>query len=101
LQAELVQDATDAAGTDGRAGLADLLGDDLGRGVGIEEAVANDFAGNLRGAAGRRRGARLVAEQGKAPALAEGGEELVIALPGVAELGGGGPGGPAVAIPGE
>ena len=88
-KAEVGQDAADAAGADGRTRLADLLSDDIRRGVGIEEAVADNLVNHGRGATRRCFGARFAAEQGKATALGEGREDLVIALSGVAVFGGG------------
>jgi hypothetical protein len=49
LKAILFHDALDTAGTDGETGLAELLSDDVDRGVGIEEAVTNDLAFDLLG----------------------------------------------------
>src|SRR5713226_2943418 len=88
----LLKDATDSAGADGRAGLANLLSDDVGRGVGVEEAVADDLLSNIRGAPCGCLGSGFATEQSGATALLKGGEELVIALLGVAVLGGGGSG---------
>jgi hypothetical protein len=49
-QAVRLDDAFDAPGADGEAGLAELLGDDVDGGVGVEEAVANDLTLDLVGA---------------------------------------------------
>ena len=89
LKAEVGQDSADAAGADGQPRLANLLSDDISRGVGIKEGVANNLVSNRRGATRRCPGASFAAEQGKATALGEGGENLVIALSGVAVLDGG------------
>jgi hypothetical protein len=50
LKAELFNDAIDAAGADRIAGLAHLLRDDGGGGIGIEEAVTDDLSRDLFGA---------------------------------------------------
>jgi len=86
LQAEMGNGAFDAAGADGPAGLAEFLGDDLGRGFGIEEAMANDLADDFVGAARGAFGSAFLAVQGQGAALAEGVAELEIALFAEAEL---------------
>ena len=50
MKAVLLDDAVHAPGADREAGLAELLGDDVDRGVGIEEAMADDLALDLVGA---------------------------------------------------
>jgi len=50
LKAILLDDAVHAPGADGEASLAELLGDDVDRGIGIEEALADDLALDLVGA---------------------------------------------------
>jgi hypothetical protein len=52
LKAVLLNSAFHAPGADLEAGLAELLGDDVDRGVGIEEAVADDLSLDLVGADG-------------------------------------------------
>jgi hypothetical protein len=52
LQAVLLDGAFHAPGADLETGLAELLGDDVDRGVGIEEAVADDLSLDLVGADG-------------------------------------------------
>src|SRR5258708_11485104 len=99
LQTEIGQDAADAAGADDQTGLADLLGDEVQGGVRGKEGVANDLMGEVDGAAGRALRAGFATEQGQATALCEGGEELVIALLGVAVLDGGGGGTEPFAFP--
>ena len=47
MKAVLLDDADHTASADRKAGLAELLRDDLDRGVRIEEAVANDLANDL------------------------------------------------------
>ena len=44
MQAELLDDPSHAAGTDGKARLPEFLGDDVRGGVGVEETVTNDLA---------------------------------------------------------
>jgi hypothetical protein len=63
LKAVLLKDADDTTGADGEAGLAELLCDDLNRGVGIEEAVADDLANDLVGADIVAFGAGLLAQE--------------------------------------
>src|SRR5207302_4145978 len=72
------------------AGLAQLLGDDVGRGVGVEEAVADDLADDFLGAHRGALGPAFLAPQRRRPPLVEALEELVIARPAEAVLGGGG-----------
>jgi hypothetical protein len=52
LKAVLLDGAFHAPGADLETGLAELLGDDVDRGVGIEEAVADDLSLDLVGADG-------------------------------------------------
>ena len=91
-------DAFDAAGTDGPAGLAEFLGDDIGGGVGVEEAVADDLADDFIGAAVEAFGAAFLAEQGGGAAVGERLAELEVALLAQAELACGGGGAEALAL---
>jgi hypothetical protein len=50
LKAVLLNDADDTTSADREAGLAELLRDDVDRGVGIEEAVTDDLANEFVGA---------------------------------------------------
>src|SRR5208283_6172250 len=65
-------------------GLAELLGNDLGGGIGIQEAVAQDLAHGLVGAAVIGLGAGLQRREGRQAASVEIGQELVITLAAVA-----------------
>jgi hypothetical protein len=98
LKAILLDDALHAAGADGEAGLAELLGDDVGRGVGVEEAVADDLAFGLVGADGVGLGAALLHQEGRGPSLLETVEHLIIPLSGEAVLAGGLEGAEALAL---
>jgi hypothetical protein len=82
-------DAFDAAGADGPAGLTEFWGDDGRGGLGIEEAMANDLANDFVGAAGGTLGAAFVAVQGQGAAVGEGLAELEVALFAEAEFAGG------------
>ena len=61
MKAVLLDDADDTPSADLEAGLAELLRDDVDRGVGIEEALTDDLANDLVGADIVAFGARLVA----------------------------------------
>jgi hypothetical protein len=88
LKAGLFDDAFDAAGAHGVAGLTQLLGDDVRRGVGVEKTVADDLADDLLSAHRWTFGpAFLTAESGR-PLLVKELQELVIARPAKAELDG-------------
>jgi hypothetical protein len=50
LKTILLDDAVDASGADSETSLAELLGDDVDRGVGIEETVADDLSLDFVGA---------------------------------------------------
>jgi len=50
LKTVLLDDADDTPNADREAGLAEFLRDDIDRGIGIEEAVADDLAHDLVGA---------------------------------------------------
>jgi hypothetical protein len=80
LKAILFDDAVDAPGTDGETSLAELLGDDVDRGVRIEEAVANDLAFDFVGADIVVFGAGLVALESGASVFAVEFEQLKISL---------------------
>jgi hypothetical protein len=89
LKAILLDDAVHAPSTDGETSLAELLGDDVDRGVGIEEAVANDLALDLVGADIVVFGAGLVALESCATLFTIEFEQLKISLFAEAELLGG------------
>jgi hypothetical protein len=80
LQAIIGDDPFDAAQADGEMSLPEFLGDDLGRGFGIQKAIAQDLAHHLVGAAIIGFGAGFPGLQGQEAALLEGVEDLVIAL---------------------
>ena len=50
MKAILLDDAVDASGADGETSLAELLGDDVDRGVGVEKTVADDLSLDFVGA---------------------------------------------------
>jgi hypothetical protein len=89
LQAILLDDTVHAPGADLETGLAELLGDDVDRGVGVEEAVADDLALDLVGADIVVFGAGLVALQSRASMLTIEFEQLKIPLFAEAKLVGG------------
>jgi hypothetical protein len=80
LQAVIGDDPFDAAQTDGKAGLAQFLGDDFGGSLGIQKAVAQDLPDDLVGAAIRGFGTGLLGQEGGQAALPVVGEHWVIAL---------------------
>ena len=90
MQAVLGNDALDAALTDREVGLAQLLGNDLRRGLRIQKAVAQDLADGLVGAAVIGLGAGLVRLESGQAALLEGVEDLIVALPAIAVFSGDG-----------
>jgi hypothetical protein len=65
---------------------AELLGDDVGGGVGVEEAVADDLTDDFVGAAVEAFGTAFLAEQGGGAAVDERLTELEVALFTEAEL---------------
>jgi len=89
LQAELGDDPLDTAGADGRAGLAEFLGQDLGRGLRIQEAIADHLLDELGGAAVVGLGTAFLVDQRQDPALLEEVAQLEVALFTVGELLGG------------
>jgi hypothetical protein len=72
--------------------LLEFLGEDLRRGLRVQEAVTQDQAHDLLGATVVGFGAAFLRPQRAQAALFVGGQQLVIAGTGVAELGGGGGG---------
>jgi hypothetical protein len=89
LKAVLLDDAFHRAGTEGEAGLAELLGDDVDRGVGVEEAVADDLAFQLVGADRGGLGSAPLRQEGQGPSALETIENLIIPLSGQAVFEGG------------
>jgi hypothetical protein len=89
LQAILLDDTIHTPGADLEPGLAKLLGDDVDRGVGVEEAVADDLAFDLVGTDIVVFGTGFVALQSRASMLTIEFEQLKISLFAEAELVGG------------
>ena len=61
MKAVLLDDADDTTSADREAGLAEFLGDDVDRGIRIEEAVTDDLANDFVGTDVIAFGAGLVA----------------------------------------
>jgi hypothetical protein len=89
LKAVLLKDADDTTGADRESGLAELLCDDLNRGVRIEEAVPDDLPNDLVGADIVGFGAGLVRHESIFTTLTIEFEQLKISLSAEAELRGG------------
>ena len=86
LKAVIGDDPLDTAPADGEVGLAELLGDDIGGSVGIQEAVAQDLADRLVGTPIIGFGAGLLRLEGGEATALEGIEDLIIALTAIAIL---------------
>ena len=80
MQAVIGDDAANGAKTDGEVGLAELLHDDLGRSVGVQEEVAQDLPHHLLGAAVVGFGSSFLGLQGWQAAVLEGLQQLIITL---------------------
>lgn len=80
MHAEIGDHPFDAAHADGEIGLAEFLGDDLGRDIGIQKAMAQDLADDFVGAAVVGFGAGFFGFQSGEAALVEEIEQLVITL---------------------
>jgi hypothetical protein len=80
LKAILLDGAFDAPGADLETSLAELLGNDVDRGVGIEEAMADDLSLDLVGANGIGLGSTFLSEEGKYSLFLELFEYLIIPL---------------------
>jgi hypothetical protein len=89
LKAVLLDDADDTPNADREPGLAELLRDDVDRGVGIEEALTDDLANDLVGADIVAFGAGLVALKSCAAMFTVEFEQLKISLFAEVELLGG------------
>jgi hypothetical protein len=89
LKAVLLDDADDTTNADREAGLTEFLRDDVDRGVGIEEAVADDLANDLVGADIVAFGAGLVALESCTSVFTVEFEQLKISLFAEVELLGG------------
>jgi hypothetical protein len=85
LQAEVLDDAFDAPGADRQTGLAQFLGDDFGRGLGIEEAVADDLADDFIGAAVVAFGSGRLVDEGRDALLGKALTQLEVTLLAVVE----------------
>jgi len=86
LKAVLLDDADDTTSADREAGLAELLRDDVDRGVRIEEAVTDDLANDFVGADIVAFGAGLVALESCASMFTIEFEQLKISLLAEVEL---------------
>jgi hypothetical protein len=84
LQAVIGDDAANGAKTDGEVGLPELLHDDLGRSIGIQEQVAQDLSHHLLGAAVIGFGSSFLGLQGRNAAVMESLQQLIITLAAVA-----------------
>jgi hypothetical protein len=84
LKAQVGDGAQDTAQADREMGLTELLGDDLGRGIRIQEAVAHDLAENLLGASVIGLGAGLLGLKGLQATLLELMQQLIVSLAAVA-----------------
>lgn len=91
MKAEVGDGAVNTAPADREMGLTELLGDDVGGGLRVQEAVAHDLQDGLLGAPVIGLGAGLVGFKGLEAARLEVLEELIVSLAAVAVfLGGGG-----------
>jgi len=86
LKAVLLDDADDTPSAEQEAGLAELLRNDVDRGVRIQEAVTDDLANEFVGADIIAFGAGLVAFESCASMFTIEFEQLKISLPAEAEL---------------
>jgi hypothetical protein len=86
LKAELLDDAFHAAGADGKSSLTKLLGNDVGRGIGVEEAVADDLPDHHLSTHRWALGPTFLAAERGRPVLVKELQELVIARPAQALL---------------
>jgi hypothetical protein len=80
LKAIPFNDPLDTAGADLDTGLAELLSDDVDRGVGIEETVTNDLAFDLLGPDGVGLGSAFLTLKGENAPFLELREQLMITL---------------------
>jgi hypothetical protein len=86
LQAVIGDNALDGADADGVVGLAQLLRDDLGRSIRVQEQVAQDPTHGFIGPAIVGSGAGFLGLKSRKAALLEGVEQLIVALAAVAVL---------------
>jgi hypothetical protein len=98
LQAELGDDAFDAALADGMIGLAQLLGDERRGSLPIQVAVADDLTDDFVSTAVVGFGAAALVLEGSSAAGFQARQQLIIARAGEAVLSGGGGGAQAFAL---
>ena len=84
MQAVIGDDAANGAQTDGEVGLSELLRDDLGRSIRIQEDVAQDLPHDLLGAAVVGFGSSFLGLEGRKSTLLESLQQLIITLTAVA-----------------
>ena len=89
MQAELGNDPVDSAFTDGEIRLAELLGDDFGTGLRVQEAVADDLTDQFLSAAVWGFGAAFGAEKRRAAFFQKEGAKLEVTRTAKTEFGGG------------
>jgi hypothetical protein len=89
LKAVFLDDPLDAACADRHVALADLLGDHLGGGVGVEEAVSDHLSDDFLGTSIVGSGPPLFVSETGAPLFVEPAQQLEVTLLGVAVLAGG------------
>jgi hypothetical protein len=80
LKSILFHDPFHTPSADGEAGLAELLGDDVDRGIGIEEAVPNDLSFELVGPDRVGLGPAFLVLEAEGPMLMELFLQLIISL---------------------
>jgi hypothetical protein len=89
LQPELSNDAVDGAFTDAEVTLTEFLGDDLGAGFRVQEAVTDHLTDEFLGASVMRSGAAFGAEESLAALLQKQSAKLEVTLTAEAEFAGG------------
>jgi hypothetical protein len=80
LKAIFFDDSRDTASTDGDTGLSELLGNDVDRGIGIEEAVADDLSFDFVGPNRVGLGPAFLVSKGEGAVSLKLREQLMIAL---------------------
>lgn len=86
MESELGDDAVDGSFADPEVALSELLSDDLGAGVGIQEAVTDDLADEFLGAPIIGFGASLGAQEALSALGQKAGPELEVTLTAEAKL---------------
>jgi hypothetical protein len=89
LQPELSNDAVDGAFTDAQVTLTEFLGDDLGTGFRVQEAVTDNLADEFLGTSVIGFGATFGAEESLAALLQKQSAKLEVTLTAEAEFAGG------------